>query len=294
MQLYFATMDFYMGEVLKVMTDTNGFTTHGIDRISVSNVTKFLMAPSAWGVSYLMKEKFTAGFAAWQGNAVEAGVDEGLYNGVAIDECIKIAMDDLNERALLAPNKLEEMTKRTPIVAQMVTNALEQLLPLGQPDIPPDGKRQHEINIPVRFRKGKGGTVNNLGYLDYRWSETDERKETPLVVDLKTTSKSPSSWSLSHGIQAAVYERAIELELQRKPEVKFLYCLTRKKDPFLWMQMDNGSFYLDQFKRAVIRMEKFLSLSDDTQKLMDALPHDPDTFYWKGGNAETLSARYIA
>ena len=283
-----------MGEVLKVMTDKNGFTTHGIDRISVSNVTKFMQAPSNWGVSYLMKEKFTSGFAAWQGNAVEAGVDEGLYNGVSIKECIKIAMDDLNERALLAPNKLNEMTKRAPIVAQMVTNALEQLLPLGQPDIPPNGKRQHEINIAVRFRKGKGGTVPNLGYLDYRWSETDERKETPLVVDLKTTSKSPSSWSLSHGIQAAVYERAIELELKRKPEVKFLYCLTRKKDPFLWMQMDNGSFYLDQFKRAVIRMETFLSLSDDTQKLMDALPHDPDTFYWKGGNAEALSARYIS
>ena len=35
----------------------------------------------------------------------------------------------------------------------MVETALEQLKPLGKPELPP-GKRQHEINIPIRFADG--------------------------------------------------------------------------------------------------------------------------------------------
>ena len=273
------------------MTDINGFVTHGIKRISVSNVNKFRECPSAWAASYLGKARFKAGWAAWQGNAVEKGVEQGLFKGSPIDECVTTAMDDLNERSLLAQNKLEHMEKRKPIITRMVTNALEQLLPLGQPDTPPAGTRngQWEINIPVRFKEGEGGTINNLGYLDFKYT-TGKHAENPLVVDLKTTSKSPSDWSLSHGIQAAVYERAVQQELGQRPTVKFLYCLTRQRDPFTWLEMKDSAFFLQKFKFTVQQMEAFLSLSDDTNKLIRALPYDPGSFYWN--NAEEIAAQF--
>lgn len=271
---------------MKVMADANGFITHGIKRISVSNVNKFRECPSAWAASYLAKHRFKAGWAAWQGNAVESGVEHGLFNGGSIDDCVKIAVDDLNERSLFASNKLEQMEKRKPIMSRMITNALEQLLPLGEPDTPPEGSRQWEINIPVRFRKGEGGVINNLGYLDFKYT-TGKHAENPLVVDLKTTSKSPSTWSLSHGIQASVYERAVQQELGQKPTVKFLYCLTRQRDPFTWLEMNDSAFYLKQFKRTIVQMEAFLRLSDDTETLIQALPYDPGSFYWN--NAEDIA-----
>jgi len=283
----------FLVKVLNDMTNKNGFETHGIERVSCSNVAKFRQAPSAWAVSYLKKERFTAGWAAWQGSAVEAGVDAGLYHAARIDECVEIALKELNELSIFGNNKAVEMEKRTPIVTRMVTTAMEQLSPLGTPDIPVDGKRQHEINIPVRFGPNEADTINCLGFLDYRWTE-GRHKDNPLVVDLKTTSKSPSEFSLSHGIQAAVYERAVSIELKRPVEMKFLYVLTRQKDPFTWLTMEDGPFYLESFKKTVVQMEAFLSLSDDTDKLMRAIPHDPDTFYWRGGNAEELLQKYYS
>lgn len=278
-----------LAKVLKDEIDMNGFTKHKIKRISVSSVNKFREAPDAWACHYLGGARFGAGWAAWQGNAVETGVETGLFNGYPIDECVRKALDELNERSTLAPNKAEEMEKRKPIVKRMVTAALEQMLPLGEPDMPPEGKRQHEINIPVRFREGEDGTVNNLGYLDFKYT-TGKHADNPLVVDLKTTSKSPSKWSLSHAIQAAVYERAVQIELGQKPTVKFLYVLTRQKDPFTWLTMEDSAFYLNQFKRTVKQMEALLSLSDDAETLIQAIPHNPSSFYWS--NAEEISQHF--
>ena len=76
--------------------------------------------------------------------------------------------------------------------------------------------------------------------------------------------------------------------------MKFLYVLTRQKDPFTWLTMEDGPFYLESFKKTVVQMEAFLSLSDDTDKLMRAIPHDPDTFFWKGGNADELLQKYYS
>ncbi len=262
----------------------NGFEIHGLKRISVSNVNKFREAPDAWACQYLGKQRFPSGWAAVQGQAVEAGVELSLFNGLGIDDAQQHAISFLKKESLFFDNKLEEIEKRTPIIKRMVENALEQLMPLGMPELPEEGKRQHSIKVPVRFAEGDNGTVDLIGYLDFWYPEHN------LIVDLKTTSKAPSKWSLSHGIQAAVYQKAVSAKHGKEPQVKFLYCLTRQKDPFIWMEMTEGAEYLKKFKFTVQQMERLLRLSNDSNEIIASIPHNPDTFYWN--NAQEIAATF--
>lgn len=257
-----------------VNLNRNGFQAHELEHVSVSQINKFREAPDAWLCHYLGGAKFPFGWAAVQGQVVEAGVEWSLFNGKSIKEGQRKAVDLLRSSAKFQKNVAEELEKRTPIVERMVQTALEQLKPLGIPHKPAEGSRQHQINIPVRFADGENGTINCLGYLDFYYPEQN------LIVDLKTTSKAPSKWSLSHGIQASVYQRAVESETGKKHTIKFLYCLTRQKDPWIWLEMEDPEYYLASFKKTITQMEKLLRLSDDKQELIDAIPHNPDSFYW--------------
>jgi len=290
MQLYLLITPFHLSKVLIDMTDNdrqNGFVTHNIKRISVSQINKWRESPDSYVCQYLGKARFPFGIAAVQGKAVELGVDLGLFEGEDIDGCVKKAVRYLKDESLTLPNRLEELEKRIPVIERMTATALEHLMPLGKPDDPPKDQKQHSVGTNVRFRAGDGGTVPLLGYLDYYYEEKN------LVVDLKTTSKAPTKWSLSHGIQAAVYQAAVKSMTGKKPAVKFGYALTRQRDPWVWLELsdDDAAKYLKIFKQSVTQLEAFLSLSDDSNRLIAATPHNPDTFYWN--NAEEIAKKFF-
>ena len=269
----------------KKQTDkTNGFTQHEIKHISPSNVALFRNATDQWVLRYLMKEKFSVGWAAHQGSSVEAGVDYGVFNGVTADECVEIACDRLMDLTKFRHDFAEQWEKKSKLVDRMVRTALEQLMPLGKPALPARGSKQHGVEINARFREGEGGTVKCIGYLDFWYPEHN------LVVDLKTTSKAPSGFSLDHGIQATIYKKAVG----SNPDVKFLYCLTRIKDPYMWLELEDeqANKFLKIFKHNVIQMENFLSLSDDKEKLQKSVPYNPSTFYWS--DAEEIKDKWYA
>ena len=264
----------------------NGFVTHNIKRISVSQINKWREAPDAYLCQYLGKATFPFGMAAVQGKAVERGVDLGLFTGEDIDASVKKAVSFLKDESVGMPDRQEELEKRVPIVERMTATALENMMPLGKPDDPPKDQKQHSVGINVRFRPGDGGTVPLIGYLDYYY----EKKN--LVIDLKTTSKAPTKWSFSHGIQAAVYQACVKSMTGKKPAVKFGYALTRQRDPWVWLDLsdDDAAKYLKIFKKSVTQLEAFLSLSDDSNTLISAIPHNPDSFYWS--NADEIAASF--
>lgn len=256
-------------------TDKNGFQLHNLKHISVSQVNKFREAPDAWAAQYLGKHRFPFGAAAVQGKAVEAGVDHGVYNDATDEECIEMVWDTFKKETMKIKNGAEHFEKRKATMARMTVTALEQMRPLGKPELPPQGESQHRFEVQIRFKAGESGRVKALGFLDYWYPQHDN-----LVVDLKTTSKAPSDWSLSHGIQASVYEKAVTKLTGSPATVKFLYSLTRQKDPYLWLTMETSEEYMSMFKQTIRTMEKVLSYSAKSQDIFDIIPHNPDTFYW--------------
>tara|TARA_B100000927_G_scaffold84739_1_gene68097 strand:- start:1557 stop:2387 length:831 start_codon:yes stop_codon:yes gene_type:complete len=274
-----------MEKMLKATTNKNrnGFQKHSIDHLSSSSVNKAREAFDVWLVDKLGGAKFPTNFSMWQGKAVELGVDQNVYSGKEIDFCIRSALDYFSKHTNLLPNYAEEYAKREPIIKRMVQTGIQQLRTIGVPKQPTLGE-QHKIEIPVRFAEGDLGTIPVIGFLDYWFPEEN------IIVDLKTTAKAPSKWTLSHAIQASLYKKAMEKETGKPVKVLFLYVLSRQKDPFVWLELDDPTSYLKSFKRTVMQMEAFLSDYDDLESMLKRAPHNPDSFYWNG--AEDVLQQY--
>ena len=253
----------------------NGFEMHGLDHISVSQVNKFRTASDAWFAQYMMNKKFPVGVSAWQGLAVEAGITAGLFNDWDVEQCIDRATDTF-EKSLITKdisNRAEIIEKHNPIIKRMVVNGYRLLKPFGKPTPPPANENQHKIEVPVML--DDKSRIKNLGYLDFVYADQHT------IIDLKTSSRAPSGWSLSHGIQAAVYKESMRAKTGGENwTVKFLYVLTRQKDPFVWLEMEDTFPYMKVFKRTVNTMDRLLKISKDKNEIKKFIVHDPDTFYW--------------
>ena len=141
----------------KAGKQVNGFDMHNLKHVSVSQVNKFREAPDAWVAQYLGKQRFPFGAAAVQGKAVEGGVDHGVYNDATDEECVDLAWSLFKNEIITLPSGAEEFEKRKGTIEQMVKVALEQMRPLGKPELPPKGSAQHRIEINIRFQHGAGG-----------------------------------------------------------------------------------------------------------------------------------------
>lgn len=278
-------MALLMEKMLKqtINKNRNGFQKFDIDHLSASSVNKAREAFDVWIVDKIGGAKFPTNFSMWQGKAVELGVDQNVYSGQEIDFCIRSALDYFSKQTNMLPNYADEYAKREPIIKRMVQTGIQQLRTIGVPKQPTLGE-QHKIEIPVRFAEGDLGTIPVIGFLDYWFPEEN------IVVDLKTTAKAPSKWTLSHAIQASIYKKAMEKETGKPVKVFFLYVLSRQKDPFVWLELEDPTFYLKSFKRTVSQMEAFLSDYDDLESMLKRAPHNPDSFYWNG--AEDVLQQY--
>lgn len=254
------------------MTTDNAFQIHGIEHLSPSSLNMSMGSLSAWCVRYLMGQRFPSGGAAERGKAVEIGVSHGVFTDAPVEECVQLALDTFDRVMQLDDfAKLEERDKYRAEVEAMVPIAIAEMRPLGRPTPAPDGTNQHEIGIGCRFRDGDDGKVHIKGFLDFFYEDK------PLVVDLKTTTRSPSAFSQAHAIQASIYAKATG------SPVRFLY-VTPKKATWLEITPDEIEDNLAVVKETVKRLERFLSLSDDGHKLTRSAPHDPSSFYWRGAD----------
>ncbi len=247
----------------------NGFERHGIDHLSGSSINKSIEDMSAWCVSYLMRQRFPGSAAADRGKSVEIGVAHGLFNpDVTIKECVELGVETYKQYNQAAFNlNAEEIEKEQQNVEAMIPMALAELRPLGVPT-PAEGTNQHQVNLEYCF-DGDDDVVNITGFLDFYYADQ------PLIVDLKTTKRSPSGWSQPHALTASIYSVAMQ------SPVKYLYVTPKKT---VWLELDEFTLteHMTLMRESIRRLERFLSLSDDAEKLTKSAPHNPSSFYWRG------------
>jgi len=97
-----------------------------------------------------------------------------------------------------------------------------------------------------------------------------------VVIDLKTTTRVPSTMSAEHQLQRAIYQKA-----KGNMGVKFLYVSAKKAN-----MLEDGDVNetLAKAKKQIARMEAFLRCLDkETAKSI--VPVKPDSFYWNGNEA---------
>lgn len=237
----------------------NGFVLHGQGHTSPSSINMWVESPDAWLARYLFKRQFSMGAAAKAGIAVEEAISNVL-RGQYEESATKAALENYNKAILFLCDA--SARDRIETIPAMVKMGLEQLKPYGEPEWE-DGK-QKKINITANCGYFK---LPVIGYLDFHFPKHG------MVVDLKTTSRMPSSMSASHKRQEAIYRKAMGNQ-----RVGFLY-LTPKKSA--WLENPAPEETLTDIKTILTRQEKFLSVSKDPSRLAE-LVHVTDSYYWSG------------
>ena len=238
---------------------TDGFTKHGIDHLSASNINLWSNAPDVWVMQYLYGIRTPMGPAPWRGICVEDAVVEVLCGG-KLTEALDKAHEKFNSRFMIADDNTSREAAR---INPMVEIAVEELKQYGKPEFPEDG-RQEKISITA---KGEDWAIPVIGYLDLVFPNHG------VVIDLKTTGRIPSTMSAEHQLQRCIYAKA-----KGNMAVKFLYVSDKKS---ALLEDGDVNDLLTQSKVQITRMEKFLRTLDKEQAKA-IVPMQPSSFYWKG------------
>ncbi len=244
------------------------FATHGIDHLSASNLNLWIAQPAMWAASYLMKRRTPVGPAAHRGTAIECGVEAGLFDpSLPVAECQKIALERYHGLTRLSSD--QRIEKERDSIAPSVEVALRELRQYGPPDKPDDG-RQHKIEIIL-----PGIPIPIIGFLDFRWSSHG------IIGDLKTTARIPSAISDAHARQGAIYTRS-----GSNMQTRMCYVSAKKIAVYV---VDDVDYHLGQLTQAAQSIERFLSLSDDSEKLTKCFAPDLSSFYWGDSSARAIA-----
>ena len=246
----------------------NAFEKHGITHLSPSSVNLFISQPSLWACSYLLKRRTPVGPAAHRGNAIEAGVEAGLFDPeMPIEACQKIAEAKFHSLTRLSGDPRVEKERAT--VAPSVAVALPELRQYGIPEASDDG-RQHKV-----VREIEGISIPVWGFLDFWWPQHG------CIVDLKSTARVPSGISAPHARQGAFYAG-----FGGNTEVRFAYTSEKKIMVYI---LEDVAAHMTSFVTAAQAIERLLSLSDDSEKLTKCFAPDLDTFWWGDASAKQIA-----
>lgn len=202
----------------------------------------------------------TVGAPAHRGIAVEEGVTLGLLNPDApMTDCVAAAQKKYDTVSALSGDARRQDYRET--IPAMVERALSELRPYGVPsrtqgfiEWKPDG-----LSLPI------------VGYFDYEWAQHG------IIVDLKTTEKLPSQNKVPHARQVSLYASSDNMD------GRLTYVTPKKSATY---RVENIREHRNALHQIALRVEKFLSLSDDPEFFKSIIVPDLESFYWGGPNRQ--------
>ena len=121
-------------------------------------------------------------------------------------------------------------------------------------------------------------TVSDIiGFTDFEYENE--------IVDIKTTGRMPSKISPSHRRQGAVYAKA-----SGNRAVSFLYLTQKKAAKYLLEDYEDD---FNQVVQVALRIQKFLSVSDDREELASIVIPNYDHFYFRSDFIRDAAKRHF-
>jgi hypothetical protein len=232
----------------------NPFEQHGIKHLSASSLNTWAAEPAMWVLQKLAGKQTPAGFAAHRGTASESGIVAGLLQpAMPIVEAQQIALDQFD--SLSAMSKNPKALKERAAIPGIVEQGIKKLRVAGIPD-----EVQQKINvtlpdIPVPF----------IGFVDLGWTTHGIR------LDIKSKLRMPSDIEQPHRRQVGLYIHGTNCTgrvAYFSPTQEMVFAL------------EDAPRYVEELRQVAIRMQNFLALSDDREKLIRACVPNYNSFYW--------------
>lgn len=243
----------------------NPFPKWGIERLSPSALNTFEANPAIYVLRYGLGVSDFAGSKAWVGNAVEKGLIASLRGRT---------MAEAQDEAALEFRKLAEDAGRDPsqeveakqLLRAMLCQAIDNWpFEVGVAEYQSEVRFQHP-DVPVPF----------YGFSDFLLHDGT-------VVDLKTTSRMPSSAKLDHIRQLSIYcahHRSDTAALFYVGKSKTLNCPVTKES------LNEG---MHRMVQTAFRIARLIDAFPNPVDALTALPTIPDDFRW----SEALRHAYL-
>lgn len=227
----------------------NSFQRFGIDHLSASSLNLWTTAPGLFALRYIAGVKDQANAAMSRGTATERGI-ELLLRGKTVAEAQQFALAEYQK--LVTGEITDEIAAENALIAPMVKQAHDWktktvLEPLAATQFRVETWLE-SISIPI------------VGYVDFSFMEGAD-------IDTKTTKRCPSSPSLPHLRQIAVYNKA-----RNRPQA--LLYITDKKYAYYQPTQAELDDALDDLRSSALALNNFLARMDNKEDVLRSLPVD--------------------
>jgi hypothetical protein len=234
-------------------------------RHSPSSLNLFAAEPALFVLEKILGVKQPANVLMSRGTAVEAGVAAGLLDpNIYLEDCINIALTRYDTLTAMSPDGRREKTREG--IHHMVTQALDALKPFGVPSSMQGFVEWHPEGLLLPI----------IGYYDFFWEDKG------FIVDLKTTDKMPSAIKTGHARQVGFYANG-------NLSSGLTYVTPKKCETY---QLENSSEHREALRQIALRVEKFLSLSDDPEFFVGITVPNLDGFYWNDPKLRQLAYEF--
>ncbi len=232
---------------------------------SPSGLNLFAASPSMFTLERIIGLPQPVGVPAHRGVAVENGVTLGLTSPeTSLQDCVNTALTGYDVLTAMSTDARREKYRAT--IPEMVERALNELRPYGVPshtqghvEWQPDG-----LGLPI------------VGIFDFEFADQG------VILDLKTTERMPFEIKIPHARQVALYVTATS----NNYEGRLSYVTPKKAATY---RLENTHEHLKALHQIALRVEKFLSLSDDPEFFKSITVPDLESFYWTGPAARQLA-----
>jgi hypothetical protein len=244
----------------------NAFERHGLDHLSASSCNLFAAQPALWVAEKLLGRKAPVGAAAHRGSAVEAGIAKGLLEPEkwTVDDCVAEAENAYRNKTALSGDPKREAAGK--LVGGMVRTILPELCAYGPGVVCQEKIEWSDPEISVPF----------IGYADFYWPEHGA------LIELKTQERLSSSIRIPHARQVALYAGG----LGDNVDARVCYGTPHKAAVY---GLENVRDHLNCLRVIGRTIERFLSISQDSQELAGLLVPDVDSFYWNDPKARQVA-----
>ncbi len=245
------------------MLSNNPFKTHGIHWLSPSSINTYISDQPLWVMRYLFKVRSPSGAAAVRGNALEFALEKKYCDG-------KFDYNALEAKfmTMCAESTIRLDSK----AAQKEMKLLKDFGKVIDDDFKYDELESYQEKVEVNL---EDLPVPILGYIDFRFKDK--------IVDLKTTTRMPSSPTEAQNRQMALYSMAYP---DSGMELFFATPKGHKK-----FTLENLTEYKKQLEKAAYTIQRFLALSDDKHELASFVYPNFDSWMW--GNQMKEEAKKI-
>ena len=232
--------------------------------LSFSHLNEFAFYRERWALRRIFGYEFPTSASAIRGQAVESGLNMVL-NGISIEEASLKMLDEYDDNcSRITDPKIEEER-----------NNLVPLLDLGAKTFQHYAFRWELLDYQKKVELEIEG-VPLIGYTDFHFEDKNSKED--FFIDLKTSKNMPSTISISHAMQQAIYHKATNSR-------QILWYL---KNPTKTKDAEFGSLSLEDYQtplkichHIIKAMSNFLKNVNSKEEVRDILIPNPDNWIWK-------------